>query len=127
MDTEKMRRCAPLLPPPGDAVVVECLDTVERLRKFASVLLDDLQHRISDRADSSLPEWEEEARRLGCVCVEVTPNAERRSSGLSEAEFSGLTCSTPVSRGMALCGGPIRDDDIEIVEVPFLSNKGEGQ
>lgn len=27
----------------------------------------------------------------------------------------------PVSRGMALCSEPIRADDIEIVEVPFLS------
>ncbi len=32
MDTKKMRACAPLLPPPGDAVVVECLDEIERLR-----------------------------------------------------------------------------------------------
>ena len=28
----------------------------------------------------------------------------------------------PVSRGMAMCSEPIRADDIEIVEVPFLSN-----
>lgn len=32
MDTKKMRACAPLLPPPGDSVVIECLDEIERLR-----------------------------------------------------------------------------------------------
>ena len=31
MDTKKMRACAPLLPPPGDEVVCECLDEIERL------------------------------------------------------------------------------------------------
>ena len=28
----------------------------------------------------------------------------------------------PVSRGMAMCSEPIRKDDIEIVEIPLLSN-----
>jgi hypothetical protein len=32
MDTKKMRACAPLLPAPGDSVVIECLDEIERLR-----------------------------------------------------------------------------------------------
>jgi len=31
LDTKKMRACAPLLPPPGDEVVCECLDEIERL------------------------------------------------------------------------------------------------
>jgi hypothetical protein len=26
----------------------------------------------------------------------------------------------PVSRGMAMCSEPIRSDDIEIVEIPFI-------
>lgn len=33
MDTKKMRTCAPLLPEPGDKVVCECLDEIERLRE----------------------------------------------------------------------------------------------
>ena len=37
MDTKKMRACAPLLPAPGDEVVCECLDEIDRLR---SVLAD---------------------------------------------------------------------------------------
>lgn len=32
MDTKKMRACAPLLPAPGDEVVTQCLDEIERLR-----------------------------------------------------------------------------------------------
>lgn len=32
MDTKRMRECAPLLPEPGDKVVCECLDEIERLR-----------------------------------------------------------------------------------------------
>uniref|UniRef100_A0A6M3LVD6 Uncharacterized protein n=1 Tax=viral metagenome TaxID=1070528 RepID=A0A6M3LVD6_9ZZZZ len=32
MDTKKMRACAPLLPPPGDEVVVDCLNEIDRLR-----------------------------------------------------------------------------------------------
>lgn len=32
MDTKKMRACAPLLPPPGAEVVVQCLDEIDRLR-----------------------------------------------------------------------------------------------
>ena len=35
MDTKKMRACAPLLPPPGNEVVCECLDEIERLRAEA--------------------------------------------------------------------------------------------
>ena len=30
---EKMRRCLPLLPPPGGEVVAECLDEIESLRQ----------------------------------------------------------------------------------------------
>lgn len=33
MDTAKMRVCAQLLPEPGDKVVCECVDEIERLRK----------------------------------------------------------------------------------------------
>lgn len=43
----------------------EAADLIERLQKLSSVLLEDLQQRVEDRADSSLPEWEDEARRLG--------------------------------------------------------------
>jgi len=31
MDKVKMRACAPLLEPPGDRVILECLDEIERL------------------------------------------------------------------------------------------------
>jgi len=33
VDKKKMRVCAPLLPPPGDEVVCECLNEIERLRE----------------------------------------------------------------------------------------------
>jgi len=33
VDIKKMRVCAPLLPPPGDEVVCECLNEIERLRE----------------------------------------------------------------------------------------------
>ena len=45
----------------------EAADLIERLQKLSSALLEDLQHRVEDRADSSLPEWEDEARRLGIL------------------------------------------------------------
>lgn len=35
MDTKKMRAFAPLLPPPGNEVVCDCLDEIERLRAEA--------------------------------------------------------------------------------------------
>lgn len=34
MDTNKMRACALLLPPPGDKVVAECLNEIERLQSY---------------------------------------------------------------------------------------------
>ena len=40
MDTKKMRSCAPLLPEPGDKVVCECLDEIERLRGHAAKALE---------------------------------------------------------------------------------------
>ena len=42
-------------------------DKITRLRELAGKLLEDLNHRTPDRADSSLPEWEEDARRLGVL------------------------------------------------------------
>jgi hypothetical protein len=38
---------------------------IEDLQKLSAKLLEDLRHRVIDRADSSLPEWEDEAQRLG--------------------------------------------------------------
>ncbi len=38
MDTKKMLACAQLLPEPGDKVVVECLDEIERLRAELAAL-----------------------------------------------------------------------------------------
>lgn len=42
MDTKRMRACSPLLPPPGEEVVCECLDEIDRLndamRMAASIL-----------------------------------------------------------------------------------------
>lgn len=35
MNTKKMRACSPLLPPPGDRVVVECIDEIESLLALA--------------------------------------------------------------------------------------------
>jgi hypothetical protein len=37
MDMVKMRACAPLLEPPGDRVVWECLDEIERLEAALAV------------------------------------------------------------------------------------------
>ena len=37
MDTKKMRACAPLLPEPGNEVVCECLDEIEKLRREAEI------------------------------------------------------------------------------------------
>ena len=39
MDTEKMRACAPLLPEPGGAVVLECLDEIDALKQHVKELL----------------------------------------------------------------------------------------
>ena len=33
MDTNTMRTCSALLPPPGDETVNECLDEIDRLRE----------------------------------------------------------------------------------------------
>ena len=44
MDTKRMRACAPLLPPPGDEVVVQCLDEIERLRADAELLAWVVEH-----------------------------------------------------------------------------------
>jgi len=40
MDTKKMRVCAPLLPAPGDKVVIECLDEIERLKHALELIRD---------------------------------------------------------------------------------------
>lgn len=45
----------------------EAADLIEDLQKLSAALLEDLQHRVEDRADSSLPEWEAEAKRLGIL------------------------------------------------------------
>lgn len=36
LDTKRMRACAPLLPAPGDRVIVECLDEIEQLQSSLS-------------------------------------------------------------------------------------------
>jgi hypothetical protein len=43
----------------------EAADLIEDLQKLSAKLLEDLRRRVGDRADSSLPEWEDEAQRLG--------------------------------------------------------------
>lgn len=40
MDTKKMRACAVLLPAPGNEVVIECLDEIERLRHALELIRD---------------------------------------------------------------------------------------
>ena len=40
MDTKKMRVCAPLLPAPGDKIVIECLDEIERLKHALELIRD---------------------------------------------------------------------------------------
>jgi hypothetical protein len=47
LDTQKMRACAPLLPPPGDEVVVQCLDEIERLRAELAAEKDEV-FRVRD-------------------------------------------------------------------------------
>jgi hypothetical protein len=40
MDTNKMRACAPLLPAPGDTVVIDCLDEIDKLRHALKLIRD---------------------------------------------------------------------------------------
>jgi len=40
MDLKKMRVCAPLLPAPGDEVVIQCIDEIERLRHALELIRD---------------------------------------------------------------------------------------
>ncbi len=40
MDTKKMRASSPLLPAPGEEVVCECLDEIERLQALSNETLD---------------------------------------------------------------------------------------
>jgi hypothetical protein len=40
MDTKKMRVCAPLLPAPGNTVVIECLDEIDKLRHALELIRD---------------------------------------------------------------------------------------
>jgi len=44
----------------------------ERMARLCSALLEDLQYRTEDRADSSLPEWEREAKELGVHILPLT-------------------------------------------------------
>jgi len=39
IDTDKIKRCAPLLPAPGDKVVLELVTEIELLHKFIDHLL----------------------------------------------------------------------------------------
>lgn len=40
-------------------------ERMDRMTRLCAALLEDLRHRVEDRADSSLPEWEREAKDLG--------------------------------------------------------------
>jgi hypothetical protein len=40
MDAKKMRVCAPLLPAPGDTVVIECLDEIDKLRAALRAIVE---------------------------------------------------------------------------------------
>jgi hypothetical protein len=40
MDTKKMRVCAPLLEAPGDTVVIECLDEIDKLRAALRAIVE---------------------------------------------------------------------------------------
>ena len=44
MDINRMRACAPMLPEPGDEVVLQCLDEVEKLRSAISTAYGYLWH-----------------------------------------------------------------------------------
>lgn len=42
---------------------------IDKLRNLCRKLLEDLRARVPDRADSSLPEWEREAEKLGVIVL----------------------------------------------------------
>lgn len=47
MDLKQMRTCASLLPSPGDAVVIECLDEIEGLRRALELIRDGQKDAIN--------------------------------------------------------------------------------
>lgn len=51
LDTKKMRCCAPLLPPPGEEVVCQCIDEIERLREAL------LEIASGDRTTHECVQW----------------------------------------------------------------------
>ena len=64
MDTKRMRACAPLLPAPGDRVVVECIDKIESLQSELDTLRAQLA-RYREAADRwhcietcGVPRWD---------------------------------------------------------------------
>ncbi len=65
MDTKKMRACAPLLPPPGDEVVVECLTEIEHLREALSEIAsgDRTAHECVNWARLALGEYQKGQRK----------------------------------------------------------------
>jgi hypothetical protein len=58
----RMRKCCALLPEPGEEVVRECLDEIERLRKDLSTTQENLRActcaKEAPDADEAPPQWE---------------------------------------------------------------------
>ena len=85
MDTKKMRACAPLLPPPGDQVVIECLDEIERLRGEADATeyYCGCEHHRS--GPDAIAHWDEDGCCLNCG-VDVDPWTIRALQAEAEVE-----------------------------------------
>ena len=65
MDTKKMRTCAPLLPPPGDEVVIQCLDKIELLERLLAKAWDGkLCNRLTEEEDMVLDGFIDRGRML---------------------------------------------------------------
>ena len=63
MDTKRMRSCASRLPPPGDEVVVQCLDEIERLSAQLAEAIEDIESWGAYADDYFKQKWD----LAGCV------------------------------------------------------------
>ena len=62
-ELSKMRKCAPLLPPPGDEVVLTLLDEIQRLSAELISVKAENQRLVNDRNVEHDCSWIEELER----------------------------------------------------------------
>ena len=79
MDTKRMRVCATLLPAPGDEVVIECIDEIERLR-HALELIRAGQKEAKEAKNTNIVDY---------IDAVLTPNAQ--ISGGTPSDESGCS------------------------------------